>query len=81
VSGVNGLFISSWPSFLKLSMNADSNGRKAIDLVAGSANPAGAPGAAGTPAAGPGRGRGGPPAAGTSAAEIRTLQENAASRK
>ena len=73
----------------------DSNGRKAIDLVGGArgnatapANPAAggaptaaAPSPAGTPAAGPGRGRGGPQAAGASAAEIRALLENAASRK
>ena len=51
----------------------DSNGRKAIDLVAG---------AAGTPAAGPGRGRGGPPQAATaSATEIRALLGNAASSR
>jgi ankyrin repeat protein len=57
---------------------ADSNGRKAIDLVTGGrgnaapANPA---------AAGAGRGRGGPQAAPASAAEIRALLENAASRR
>ena len=65
---------------------ADSNGRKAIDLVAGArgaGNPAAPanPAAAGAPAAGPGRGRGGPQAAPASAAEIRALLENAASRK
>jgi ankyrin repeat protein len=68
---------------------ADINGRKAIDLVGGArvgnpaapANPAGAPGAAGTPSAGPGNGRGGPQASAASAAEIRALLENAASRK
>jgi ankyrin repeat protein len=76
---------------------ADSNGRKAIDLVGASAGnpaapanpvaagapPAGAPGAAGTPSARPGNGRGGPQgrAAASSAAEIRALLENAASRK
>ena len=60
----------------------DSNGRKAIDLVAAPANPAAA-GPAGTPSAGPGGGRGGPQgrAAAASAAEIRALLENAASRK
>jgi ankyrin repeat protein len=69
---------------------ADSNGRKAIDLVgaragnpAAPANPAGAPGAAGTPSAGPGNGRGSPQgrAAASSAAEIRALLESAASKK
>ena len=58
----------------------DSNGRKAIDLVGGAragnaaapANPAGSAA---------GRGRGGPQAAAASAAEIRALLENAASRK
>jgi ankyrin repeat protein len=60
---------------------ADSNGHKAIDLIAGAANPAGAPGAAGTPAAAPGRGRGAPPASGSSAAEIRSLLENATFRR
>jgi uncharacterized protein len=68
---------------------ADSNGRKPIDLVAASAgnpaapaNPAAA-GAAGTPAAGLGSGRGGPQgrAAAASAADIRALLENAASKK
>jgi len=74
----------------------DSNGRKAIDLVAASAgtpaapaNPsaavpaAGVPGAAGTASAGPGGGRGGPQgrAAAANAAEIRALLENAASKK
>jgi hypothetical protein len=64
----------------------DTSGRKAIDLVGGGAvNPAApanpAAGAAATPAAGNGRGRGGPPAAAASAAEIRALLENAASRK
>jgi ankyrin repeat protein len=62
----------------------DSQGRKAIDLVAGaragnaaaSANPA-----AGAPPAGRGRGRGGPQGAAAGGAEIRTLLENAASRR
>jgi ankyrin repeat protein len=72
----------------------DSNGRKAIDWVGARtgnpapANPAAAgappavePGAAGTPSARPG-GRGGPQGgAAASAAEIRALLENAASRK
>jgi ankyrin repeat protein len=56
---------------------ADSNGRKPIDFVgAGAGNPA-------TPSAGPGSGRGGPQGrtASTSAAEIRALLENAASKK
>jgi ankyrin repeat protein len=64
---------------------ADSNGRKPIDLVGGArggnaaapANPA----AAGAAPAGPGRGRGAPQATGASAAEIRTLLENAASKR
>lgn len=53
----------------------DSNGRKPIDLLAGAraVNPA-AP-------ANPGRGRGGPQTPAASAAEIRALLENAASRK
>jgi uncharacterized protein len=58
----------------------DSNGRKAIDLIvsAGTGNPA----APANPAApGTARGRGGPQTAGASAAEIRTLLENAASRR
>ena len=75
----------------------DSNGRKAIDLVgaragnpaapanpaAAGAPPAGTPGAAGTTSAGPGNGRGGPQgrAVASSAAEIRALLENAASKK
>ena len=46
---------------------ADSNGRKAIDLVGGTAAA--------------GRGRGGPPAATASAAEIRALLEAAAAKK
>jgi ankyrin repeat protein len=58
---------------------ADSNGRKAIDLVVGVA--AGNPTAPVTPAAGAGRGRGGPQAAAASAAEIRAMLENAASKK
>jgi len=58
---------------------ADSNGRKAIDLVVDAvggnrATPV-------NPAAGAGRGRGGPQAAAASAAEIRAMLENAASRK
>jgi ankyrin repeat protein len=63
---------------------ADSNGRKAIDLIGGAGATAGNraapanPAAAGAPPAGTGRGRGGPPAAATSAAEIRALLENAA---
>jgi ankyrin repeat protein len=65
---------------------SDSNGRKPIDLVGGArggnanapANPAGA---AGTPAAAAGRGRGGPQTTAASATEIRALLENAASRK
>ena len=58
----------------------DANGRKPIDLVGGARadNPA-AP--ANPAAAGPGRGRGGPQAATAGAAEIRTLLENAASRR
>jgi len=63
----------------------DSNGRKAIDLVGGARGgnaPAPAnPPAAGTPPAAPGRGRGGPQVAPASAAEIRVLLENAASRR
>jgi ankyrin repeat protein len=67
---------------------ADGNGRKPIDLVGGArggnpaapANPATA-GAAGTPAAGPARGRGSPQAGGAGATEIRALLENAASRR
>jgi ankyrin repeat protein len=51
---------------------ADSNGRKAVDLVGGAANP---------PAAGAGRGRGGPQASPASTAEIRALLETAASRR
>jgi len=59
---------------------ADSDGRKAIDLIAGAR--AGNPGApANPPAAGAGRGRGSAQAAPASAAEIRALLENAASRK
>jgi len=54
----------------------DSNGRKAIDLVGGARG-----GNAAAPAAGAGRGRGGPQVAPASAAEIRALLENAASRK
>jgi uncharacterized protein len=60
----------------------DSNGHKAIDLVGDSAgNPAALPNPAGT--AGRGGGRGGPQgrAAADSAAEIRALLQNAASRK
>jgi ankyrin repeat protein len=49
---------------------ADSNGRKAVDLLAISNSPAAA-----------GRGRGGPPTAAVGAAEIRALLENAASRR
>jgi uncharacterized protein len=64
---------------------ADSNGRKAIDLVGGArgGNAAAAANApvAGAPAAAPGRGRGGPQASAASAAEIRALLENEASRK
>jgi len=50
----------------------DISGRKAVDLLAGAAPS--------TPAAAPARGRGAPQAA-ASSAEIRTLLENAASRK
>jgi hypothetical protein len=57
----------------------DGNGRKAIDLVGGARGGNAAP--AGAPAAGAGRGRGGPQPAAASAAEIRTLLENAASRR
>jgi uncharacterized protein len=57
---------------------ADSNGRKAIDLVSGVG--AGNPTAPLNPA-GAGRGRGAPQAAAASAAEIRAMLENAASRK
>jgi ankyrin repeat protein len=57
----------------------DSNGRKAIDLVADAA--AGNRTAPVNPAAGAGRGRGGPQAAAASAAEIRAMLENAASKK
>jgi ankyrin repeat protein len=55
---------------------ADSNGRKAIDLLA-------TPGAAGTPVAGRGNGRGAPQGRGAApgADEIRALLENAATRK
>jgi ankyrin repeat protein len=58
---------------------ADSNGRKAIDLVvdAGAGNAT----APVSPAAGAGRGRGGPQAAPATAAEIRAMLQNAASRK
>ena len=56
---------------------ADNNGRKAIDLVGGAR--AGNAATPATPAAG--RGRGAPPATGASAAEIRALLENAASRR
>jgi ankyrin repeat protein len=52
---------------------ADSNGRKAIDLVGGTP--------AVTPAAGGGRGRGGPQAGAANAAEIRALLENSAAKK
>ena len=58
---------------------ADSNGRKAIDLVAGAG--AGNAAAPANPAAGGARGRGGPQTAAGSAAEIRALLENAVSRK
>jgi hypothetical protein len=58
---------------------ADSNGRKAIDLVVDVR--AGNPTAPANPAAGAGRGRGGPQAAAASAAEIRAMLENAASKK
>ena len=59
---------------------ADSNGRKAIDLVLDVR--AGNPTAPVNPAAGAGRGRGGgPQAVPASAAEIRAMLENAASRK
>ncbi|MNC97580.1 Ankyrin repeat protein [compost metagenome] len=51
----------------------DSNGRKAIDLLAG-ARGAGAPAAAG-------RGRGGPQATPASAAEIRALLQKPASSR
>ena len=51
---------------------ADSNGRKAIDLVAGTGT--------GNAPAGPARGRGGPQASAAGAAEIRALLENAASK-
>jgi len=58
---------------------ADSNGRKAIDLVGGGRGNAAAP--APPAAAGAGRGRGGSQAAPATAAEIRTLLESAASRR
>jgi ankyrin repeat protein len=59
---------------------ADSNGRKAIDLVVDVR--AGNPTASVNPAAGAGRGRGGgPQAAPASAAEIRAMLQNAASKK
>ena len=58
---------------------ADSNGRKAIDLVAGARGAT--PAAPANPAAVPGRGRGGPQPAAASAAEIRAMLENAASRR
>ena len=59
---------------------ADSNGRKAIDLVLDVR--AGNPTAPVNPAAGAGRGRGGgPQAVPASAAEIRAMLESAASRK
>jgi ankyrin repeat protein len=59
----------------------DSSGRKAIDLIAG-ARGGNATAPANPPAAAAGRGRGAPPAgAAASAGEIRTLLENAASRR
>ena len=63
---------------------SDGNGRKPIDLVgAGAGNSAAPanPAAAGTPPAGPARGRGGPQAAAATVAEIRALLEKAASGK
>jgi ankyrin repeat protein len=54
---------------------ADSNGRKAIDLLTGARGNPAAPAAAG-----PARGRGGPQAGAASAAEIRALLENASRR-
>src|SRR5262245_6551527 len=56
----------------------DSNGRKAIDLIGGATGNAAAPA---NPAPRGGRGRGAPQAAAGSAAEIRALLENAASRR
>jgi len=58
---------------------ADSNGRKAIDLVVDVR--AGNPTAPANPSAGAARGRGGSQTAAASAAEIRAMLEKAASRK
>jgi ankyrin repeat protein len=58
---------------------ADSNGRKAIDLVADAGG--GTRTAPANPAVGAGRGRGGPQATAASAAEIRAMLQNAASKK
>jgi ankyrin repeat protein len=64
---------------------ADGNGRKPIDLISGAGGAGGAGGArAGNPAAPAapaGRGRGAPQGAAPNAAEIRTLLENAASKR
>ena len=58
---------------------ADSNGRKPIDLVGGARG--GNTAAAANPPAAGGRGRGAAPAAAGNPTEIRTLLENAASRR